>query len=94
MIRTRYVVRRTRRVRDVLRRKKFIAVRRFPGGREIEIAKAETRRRAVDLARVAARPNGSPTSGGAYEPGYEPGSLGAGGGWRDPGNNDNSVLIQ
>lgn len=82
MIQTRYVVRPTRRVRDIVRRKRFVAVRRFPGGREIELAKAETRRRALIEARNAAAPSGSPTAGGNYVPEYRPGSAGGGGGWK------------
>lgn len=80
------VVRPTRRARDLLRRQKFVAVKRFPGGREIVIGNAETRRRALEKARYANRPNGSPTAGaGSYTPGYVPGSVGGGGGDRDTG---------
>lgn len=69
-------VRRTRQVRDLLRRRKFEAVKLSPGGSEIALGKAETRRRALRIARNAGRPNGSPTAGGNYRPGYEPGSEG------------------
>lgn len=92
MIQHRYVVHRTRRVRDLLRRKKFVAAKRMPGGREIEIGKAETRRRALEQARYAARPNGSPTAGGSYTPGYTPGSEGGGGSWG--ANRLQDVLLQ
>lgn len=83
MIQTRYAVRPTRRIRDLIRRKRFVGVRRFPGGREIEIVKAETRRRALLEVRNAARPTGSPTAGGSYSSGYVPGSSGNGGAWKD-----------
>lgn len=79
MIQHRYVVHRTRRVRDLLRRKKFVAAIRFPGGREIRLGAAETARRAGKIALNAARPTGSPTAGGTYSPGYIPGSEGSGG---------------
>lgn len=75
----RIAVRPTRRVRDLIRRKKFAAVKRSPGGREIALGKAETRRRAVDIAQNANRPSGSPTAGGNFVLGYRPGSEGSGG---------------
>lgn len=75
MILTRVIVTPTRRVRDLLRNKRFKAVRRFPGGREIELGSAATRARATKIAETATRPNGSPTAGGVdYTPGYAPGS--------------------
>lgn len=79
MISYRFAVERTRRVRDLLFRKKFVAVKESPGGRQTRLGAAETRNRARRIAQNAARPNGSPTAGGAYTPGYEPGSEGSGG---------------
>lgn len=74
MIQTRIVVYPTRRVRDLLRRQRFRVVRRFPGGREIDLGTAENRERAVKVALAEARPGGSPTApGGVYVPGYAAG---------------------
>lgn len=75
------IVRPTRRVRDVIRGNKFVALKRTPGGREVPLGKAKTRPRAVKIARYANRPNGSPTAGGTYEEGYE-NDVGNAGTWK------------
>lgn len=63
MIQTRTVIRPTRSIRDLRRRRRYTIVARFPGGREIVKAHAETRDRAFQKALVANRPQTSPTAG-------------------------------
>lgn len=73
---TRTVIRPTRRVRDIIRGDRFVVTTRFPGGREIEHAKAKTRQRAREKAEVVVRPQTSPTasggSGGSFGNGGQP----------------------
>lgn len=59
MIQTRIVIRPTRNVRDIYRRRKYKVVARFPGGREIDLGHAETRQRAFKQARTAVREIGA-----------------------------------
>lgn len=71
MIQTRTVIRPTRSVRDIYRRRKYKIVALFPGGREIDKGFAETRQRAFKKALTANRPQTSPTAGAGstYAPG-------------------------
>lgn len=63
------IVRPVRRVRDLIRGKRFVVATRFPGGREIERAAVETRQRAFKKALQVNRPQTSPTAGGTnYDP--------------------------
>ena len=75
-------VRRTRRVSDLIRGKNFVAVKRFPGGREIKLGAAKTRTRARKIAQYANRPNGSSSAGGTYVEGYDATAIAGAGAWK------------
>lgn len=66
MIETTIRIQRTRTLRDRLRGDEFEAVRRFPGGREIPLAKGKTRTRVFKRAQQVLRPQTSPTAGGTF----------------------------
>lgn len=71
MIQTRTVIKKSRHVRDIYMNRRYRVVAVFPGGREIEVAKAQTRQRAFRAAiEKANRVQTSPTAGGLnFDPG-------------------------
>jgi len=71
MIQTRTVIKKSRHVRDIYMNRRYRVVAVFPGGREIEVAKAPTRERAFRAAiEKANRVQTSPTAGGLnFDPG-------------------------